>query len=48
MAKETKRQKCKVYSRVVGFITPTSNWNKAKKEEFQDRETYDQVLAEAK
>lgn len=39
-----KRQKCEVYSRVVGFLTPVSQWNKGKKEEFQDRQTYDKVL----
>lgn len=38
------RQKCEVYSRVVGFLTPISQWNKGKKEEFQDRKTYDKVL----
>ncbi|MFW6281489.1 MAG: anaerobic ribonucleoside-triphosphate reductase [bacterium] len=36
-----KRQKCEVYSRVVGFLTPVSQWNRGKKEEFKDRETYD-------
>lgn len=39
-----KRQKCEVYSRVVGFLTPVSQWNRGKKEEFKDRKTYDQVL----
>ena len=47
MAKEEERTKCQVYSRVVGFITPTSNWNKGKLEEFEDRVTYDQVLEDA-
>lgn len=23
-----KRQKCEIYSRVVGFLTPVSQWNK--------------------
>lgn len=38
------RQKCEVYSRVVGFLTPVSQWNKGKKEEFKDRRTYDKTL----
>lgn len=44
MAQEEKRQKCEIYSRVVGFLTPVSNWNKGKVEEFKDRETFDDVL----
>ncbi|MDI3546548.1 MAG: hypothetical protein PWR10_200 [Halanaerobiales bacterium] len=40
------RQKCEVYSRVVGFLTPVSQWNRGKKEEFKDRRTYDRVLEE--
>lgn len=43
-----KRQKCEIYSRVVGFLTPVSQWNRGKKEEFKDRKTYDQVLAKEK
>ncbi len=39
-----KRQKCEIYSRVVGFLTPVSQWNRGKKEEFKDRKTYDTVL----
>ncbi|AZO95395.1 hypothetical protein GM661_09925 [Iocasia frigidifontis] len=38
------RQKCEIYSRVVGFLTPISQWNKGKKEEFKDRRTYDKIL----
>ncbi len=36
-----KKQKCEVYSRVVGYLSPVSQWNKGKKEEFSDRETYE-------
>ena len=36
-----KRQRCEVYSRVVGYLRPISNWNKGKKAEFADRKTYD-------
>jgi len=43
------RQKCngkmQVYSRVVGFYTPTDQWNKGKKEEFRMRKTFN--LAQA-
>jgi ribonucleoside-triphosphate reductase len=35
-----KVQKCDVYSRVVGYLSPISNWNKGKKEEFKDRKTF--------
>ena len=38
---QTKRQECVVYSRVVGWITPTHNWNKGKRSEFADRKTFD-------
>lgn len=39
---EEKRTKCDVYSRVVGFITPKSQWNKGKKEEWKDRQEYNE------
>lgn len=42
-----RRTKCQTYSRVVGFITNTDNWNKGKLEEFKDRVTYDDVLKTA-
>ena len=42
---ETKNGKCKekteVYSRVCGFFRPVQQWNKGKKEEFNDRKEYD-------
>ena len=41
---EKKRTKCEIYSRVVGFLTPVSQWNRGKKEEFKDRKTYDKQL----
>lgn len=40
----TKRTRCEVYSRVVGFLTPVSQWNKGKKEEFKDRKTFDGTM----
>ncbi len=33
-------EKTEVYSRVCGYFRPVSNWNKGKKEEFKDRETF--------
>ena len=38
------RTRCEVYSRVVGFLTPISQWNKGKREEFGDRVTFDKAL----
>lgn len=29
-----------VYSRVVGYYRPVNQWNKGKKEEFNDRKEY--------
>jgi hypothetical protein len=36
----SKRQPCEVYSRVVGGLTPVKNWNKGKREEFNERLKY--------
>ncbi len=33
-------QKCEVYSRIVGYLRPVSQWNIAKKQEFKDRKEY--------
>lgn len=41
MAKRKKVHECEVYSRVVGYLSPVSEWNKGKKEEFKQRKTYD-------
>ncbi len=41
---EQKRQKCEIYTRVVGFLSPLSQWNPGKKAEFADRKTYDRQL----
>ena len=30
-----------VYSRIVGYITPTTLWNRGKRKEFEDRVTFD-------
>lgn len=33
-------QKCEVYSRVVGYLRPVSQWNTGKKQEFSERLEY--------
>jgi len=34
------KEKCEVYSRVVGYIRPVNQWNKGKSEEFKVRKTF--------
>ncbi len=34
------RQRCEVYSRVVGYIRPVTQWNPGKQSEFGDRTTF--------
>jgi len=34
------RQRCEVYSRVVGYIRPVAQWNKGKKAEWNSRKTF--------
>lgn len=41
MPEGQKVHKCEVYSRVVGYLSPVSEWNKGKTEEFGDRQEYD-------
>jgi ribonucleoside-triphosphate reductase len=36
------RQKCEVYSRVVGYLSPVHRWNPGKRSEWHDRKVYDQ------
>ena len=35
-----KRIPTEIYSRVVGYFRPTSQWNKGKQAEFDDRKPY--------
>jgi len=35
------RTKCEVWSRVVGYLRPTSTWNEGKLEEFRDRKLFE-------
>ncbi len=39
--KTKNRQECQIYSRVNGWYTPTTRWNKGKQSEFVDRRTYE-------
>jgi anaerobic ribonucleoside-triphosphate reductase len=38
--KQISRQKCEVYSRVVGYIRPVTQWNPGKQTEYTDRVTF--------
>lgn len=40
MEKEIKRQRCEVYSRVVGYLRPICQWNVGKAQEYKDRKVY--------
>lgn len=44
MEKTAERKVCgmetEVYSRIVGYFRPVKNWNQGKKQEFEDRKTY--------
>jgi len=33
-------KKCEIFSRVVGYLRPVSNWHKSKQQEFKDRVVY--------
>ena len=37
---ESKRTKCEVYSRVVGFVRRVDAWNYGKQAEFKDRKLF--------
>ena len=39
-------QKCEVYSRIVGYLRPVSQWNEGKQEEFKERVTFDKSIEE--
>ncbi len=40
---EKKTTECEVYSRVVGYLRPVSQWNRGKRQEFTDRKTFDMM-----
>ena len=37
---------CQVFSRVVGYIRPVNQFNKAKQEEFHERKMFDKAITE--
>ncbi|MFZ2414610.1 MAG: ribonucleoside triphosphate reductase [Minisyncoccia bacterium] len=39
-------QKCEVYSRIVGYLRPVSQWNEGKQEEFKERVTFEKKIEE--
>jgi len=39
-SQKLERQKCEIYSRVVGYLSPVQRWNNGKKAEFGDRKTF--------
>lgn len=41
---KTKRTKCEIYSRVVGYLRPVNQWNDGKRAEFSDRQTFDKQV----
>ena len=42
---ESKRTKCEVYSRIVGYLRPVNQWNDGKQAEFQDRKSFNPAKA---
>ena len=36
----SQRTKCLVFSRVVGYLRPTAQWNEGKQSEFHDRKGF--------
>jgi ribonucleoside-triphosphate reductase len=44
MTTPKERQKCEVYSRVVGYLRPVSQWNDGKQSEYTDRKEYDKQV----
>lgn len=37
---ESRRTKCEIYSRIVGYLRPVNQWNDGKQAEFQDRKNF--------
>jgi anaerobic ribonucleoside-triphosphate reductase len=42
---DEERQKCEVWTRVMGYYRPTSAFNKGKQSEFMDRKCYSEDKA---
>lgn len=45
MLKNEERQKCEVWTRVMGYLRPVSEYNIGKKSEFANRTTFVESLA---
>ncbi|MFH1890679.1 MAG: anaerobic ribonucleoside-triphosphate reductase [Candidatus Kuenenbacteria bacterium] len=43
-SQKTKRTQCEIYSRVVGYLRPINQWNEGKRQEFDDRQTFDKQV----
>jgi len=41
---KNQRTPCEIYSRIVGYIRPVSNWNVGKEAEFEDRKLFETNL----
>ena len=39
-----KKYPVETYSRVVGYLSPVSEWNPGKKEEYKERKTYERPV----
>jgi len=37
---EKKRQKCEIYSRIVGYLRPIQQWNEGKQAEWKQRKAF--------
>jgi len=44
--KEVSRTPCEVYTRVMGYIRPVSNYNQGKKSEFYSRKYFEENLVD--
>ena len=45
--KDEERQKCEIWTRVMGYCRPTSEFNKGKKSEFKERKCFTEAKAVA-
>lgn len=44
--KDSERQPCEIWTRVMGYYRPVDAWNIGKKQEFADRKYFDKNKAE--
>ena len=42
------KQRCEIWSRVVGYMRPVETWNDSKKAEYLDRSKFDLVFEQEK